>query len=401
VAFSGFAAFLGLYMTQPLLPTLEGIFHASKAAVSLTLTATTMGVAIAAPLIGAVADRLGRKRVIVWSACGLACSTLLDATATGLASLVFWRFLQGLFTPGVFAVTIAYVQEEWADGIGRALAIYVTATVLGGFAGRMLSALIVAGGSWRFPFLAIGAGGGALALMVQAWLPQERNPAARAAGGPLKEGIRSHLRNPRLLAAFAVGFGVLFSLVATFSYVTFHLAAAPFHLGPVALGLLFCTYLFGAVVTPPCGRYIDRCGHRKVLAIALGVGMAGMLLTLVPSLWVVIAGLALCCSSVFVAQATATGFIGVAAEHDKAVAVGLYVTCYYMGGSAGAELPGLLWRFGGWPACVALVMAVQALAIVVAFLGWGATRARPEHDPERHRRGARTPRNRIDSSGRW
>ena len=185
-------------------------------------------------------------------------------------------------------------------------------------------------------------------------------------------GIGAHLRNPRLLATFAVGFGVLFSLVATFTYVTFHLAGEPFRLGPLALGFLFCTYLFGAAITPPCGRIIDRYGHRKALTMAVAVGITGMLLTLLPNLWLVVTGLAFCCSGVFVAQATSTGFIGLAADRDKALAVGLYVTCYYVGGSVGAELPSFLWRFGGWTACVALVILVQLATITIALAGWSS-----------------------------
>jgi predicted MFS family arabinose efflux permease len=382
VAFAGFCAFLGLYLTQPMLPLLERVFQASKAAVGLTLTASTLGVAIAAPLVGSLADRLGRKRVIVGSASLLALATLLNATATGLPALIAWRFLQGLFTPGVFAVTVAYVQEEWAGGgAGRAMAIYVTGTVIGGFTGRMLSALIISRWSWHGSFVAVGLLGAVSAAMLQAWLPRERR--FRGGAAHLRAGMAAHLRNPRLLAAFAVGFGVLFSLVATFSYVTFHLAGEPYRLGPVALGFLFCTYLFGAAVTPPCGRLIDRWGHRKALAFALCGGIAGMLLTLVPDLWAVVAGLALCCSSVFVAQAASTGFIGVAAERDKALAVGLYVTCYYVGGSVGAELPALLWRYGGWAACVGLVIAVQLLVIAVALRGWAPEARDPEaQEPE-------------------
>ena len=68
VAFAGACAFLSLYATQPLLPTLERLFRAGKTAVSLTVTASTLGVALAAPLIGLLADRFGRKRVIVASA---------------------------------------------------------------------------------------------------------------------------------------------------------------------------------------------------------------------------------------------------------------------------------------------------------------------------------------------
>ena len=371
VAFAGFSAFLGLYATQPLLPMLAQLFQAGKTTVSLTLTAATLGVAIAAPLVGSVADRWGRKRVMVYSASLLALATLLDATATGLPSLIFWRFLQGLFTPGVFAVTVAYVQEEWSEGgAGGAMAIYVTGTVTGGFTGRMVSGLVASRWNWHWAFVLLGAMGAAAAFVLQAWLPRERHFTGRAQGASLLAGVGGHLRDPRLLATFAAGFGVLFSLIATFTYVTFHLAAAPFRLGPMGIGLLFCTYLFGAAVTPPCGRAIDRYGHRAALAMAMGLGACGMLLTLIPNLGLVVAGLAVCCSGMFVAQAAATSYIGLAANQGKALAVGLYVTCYYVGGSVGAELPGILWRFGGWPACVALVILVQLATILVTSACW-------------------------------
>jgi MFS transporter, YNFM family, putative membrane transport protein len=47
--FAGFAAFLDLYATQPLLPMLARTFHATSFRVSLTITAPTIAVALAAP----------------------------------------------------------------------------------------------------------------------------------------------------------------------------------------------------------------------------------------------------------------------------------------------------------------------------------------------------------------
>jgi len=372
VAFAGACAFLSLYATQPLLPTLERLFRAGKTAVSLTVTASTLGVALAAPLVGLVADRFGRKRVIVASASCLAAATLLNCTAHSLTTLVIWRFLQGVFTPGVFVATVAYVQEEWLEGGGgSAMAAYVTGTVLGGFIGRMTSGLIVAHWGWQWVFVTLGALGGVGALSIQGLLPKERNFTRRRQS--IVTGLAAHMSNRQLLATYAAGFCVLFSLLSTFTYITFYLAAPPFRLGPGALGCLFFVYLVGAVITPPSGRGIDRFGHRTVFAVAMGVSMGGVFLTLVPSLAAVTIGLALCCSGVFVAQAAANGYIGRAANGNKALAVGLYVTFYYLGGSAGAEVPGFLWRFGGWPACVALIVAVQAITIIVARIGWTRT----------------------------
>ena len=68
VVLAGYCAFLQLYATQPLLPMLTGVFHAGKVAVSLTVTMASLGVAIAAPFAGILADRIGRRKVIVWSA---------------------------------------------------------------------------------------------------------------------------------------------------------------------------------------------------------------------------------------------------------------------------------------------------------------------------------------------
>src|SRR4051812_48812275 len=101
VMLAGFSAFVPLYATQPLLPMLAEIFHVSAVQVSLTVSLAVLGVAFAAPLAGTIADRYGRKRTIVAAAIGLAVSTLAAALAPTLSWLILFRFLQGVFTPGI------------------------------------------------------------------------------------------------------------------------------------------------------------------------------------------------------------------------------------------------------------------------------------------------------------
>lgn len=105
----GGCAFLNLYVTQPLLPLFQHLFHATPKAVSLTMGASVLAVAISAPFTGMVADAIGRKRVIVAALLGLAIPSLLAATARDLHELVVWRFPQGLCIPGVVATTMAYI----------------------------------------------------------------------------------------------------------------------------------------------------------------------------------------------------------------------------------------------------------------------------------------------------
>src|SRR5271168_3170156 len=63
----GMFAFIDLYCTQPLLPLLATVFHASEANVSLTISASTLGVALSAALLAIFAERVDRKRMIVGS----------------------------------------------------------------------------------------------------------------------------------------------------------------------------------------------------------------------------------------------------------------------------------------------------------------------------------------------
>ncbi|HLO75553.1 MAG TPA: MFS transporter, partial [Magnetospirillum sp.] len=73
---AGAGAFLDMYCTQALLPDLARYFSASPAEVGLTVTMSTLATALVAPLIGAVADMVGRKRVIVAGALALVLPTL-------------------------------------------------------------------------------------------------------------------------------------------------------------------------------------------------------------------------------------------------------------------------------------------------------------------------------------
>jgi YNFM family putative membrane transporter len=297
--------------------------------------------------------------------------TALAATSTTLRQLVLWRLAQGLMTPGIFAGTIAYIHEEWpAERVGRGTAAYMSGTILGGFTGRATAGLVAADVNWHMSFVVLAILTLLIAACLFVLLPAERQSHARDAGGDRRSRVLEHLQNIQLMTTYAIGFCILFTQVAMFTYVTFHLAAPPFRLSTAALGWLFVVYLVGAAVTPFGGRWIDRYGQRSGLVLAMGIGSAGALLTLVGWLPAIVAGLALCSTGVFIAQASTSSYIGAVTTRGRALAVGLYSTFYYSGGSVGAAAPAVLWSIGGWPACVALIFLVQLSGIVIALTFW-------------------------------
>ena len=368
---TGFGTFVNLYAPQPLLPLFRHLFRASELQVSLTVTAPVLAVALAAPLVGLLADVLGRKRVIVPAMIGLALPTALAATSGDLNELIFWRFLQGLFIPGITAVAMAYISEESSSQtVGATMATYITGTVVGGFAGRFISGLVAPHWGWRAAFVLLGAATLLSALVTWRLLPRSTKFVRQSNAVASLQALRTHVRNPQLLATYAVGFNVLFSLVGTFTYVTFYLADEPFELGSAALSSIFAVYLIGAAVTPVAGRIIDRIGYRRALVGAVCLSGVGMLLTLIHVLAFVVVGLALCASGVFACQSAASSHVGSVAGHARSSAAGLYISLYYLGGVVGSVVPGLFWKYTGWVGCVALILAVQASTVVIASTLW-------------------------------
>ena len=350
VALAGAGAFLNLYSPQAVLPLLQKEFGTTEAGIALIMFASILAVALTAPFTGAIADVIGRKRVITGAMIALVIPTAMSALSPNLETMIFWRFVQGLVLPPIFAVTIAYIGGEMpADEATGMTGTYVMGAALGGFTGRLLTGLLAEPIGWRNAFLVDAVLTALLAIAVIVLLPREKK-FVRAAN--LKASLRQmvqHLRNPKLMATYAVGFGVLFNFIATFTFISFHLAAPPFNLSPAALGFIFTVYLVGTFIVPLVGQGVSRFGRRRFVIAILALWILGILLTLVPSLPVVIMGLTLAAACGFLCQASSQAYVATSSKTGISAAIGLYVTAFYAGGSVGALLPGLAWPIAKWP----------------------------------------------------
>ncbi len=344
---AGVCTYLNMYCTQPLLPFLQRIFHATEIEVSMTVSATILAVALMAPVVGLMAESIGRKKVIVPCLYALTPVTMLVATSHSLKELIFWRFMQGVFVPGVIVVMMAYISEEFAGAhVGRAMSAYVSGTVLGGFGGRFISGIVAHHLQWEHAFIVIGLINLVGAVVVQHYLPKPKH-FVRATDwhNSVREALQ-HLHNVRLLAVFGMAFSVLFCLVGAFTYANFYLALPPWQLNSEQLGSIFFVYLLGVIVTPLSGRFLDRYGMRPTAVGAFAMAAIGLLLTLCRPLPLIIAGLALFSSGIFIFQAVGTVQTGIVAGKARSSAAGLYVTFYYVGGSLGAIVTGWTWVSG-------------------------------------------------------
>jgi MFS transporter, YNFM family, putative membrane transport protein len=376
VAIAGFCAFLNLYSPQALLPALSREFGVGAAEISAVMTASALAIALTAPFTGAIADVLGRKRVIAAAMLAVVVPMAGAALAPDVQALIAWRFLQGLLLPPIFAVAVAYIGDEWPPAeVPGVAGVYIAGSSLGGFCGRFVPGVLGDLVGWRGAFLALAGLSLIGAVLLALLLPPEK-------GFVRSEGLRAsarqmlrHLTDPQLLATYAIGFGVLFNFIAVFTYVSFHLAAPPYRFSSTVLGAIFVTYLVGTVVAPMTGWMVARLGRRRFILVVIAAWAFGALLTLAAPVVAIIAGLTVCAACGMLCQTIATGYVTAIAKDGRSSAVGLYVTAFYVGGSMGAFLPGLAWEEAGWVGAVAMVLVMLAVMAVVAALAYRSAAA--------------------------
>ncbi len=366
IALMAFLTVVDLFAAQAILPSLTRFYGVTPAAMSFAVNASTLGMAAAGITVALVSRRLDRRRGVIVSLLLLAIPTTLLAFAPGLLTFTLLRVAQGVCMATAFTLTLAYLGEtSSAKETAGAFAAYITGNVASNLVGRMVSAAVtdhfgLAANFFAFAVLNV-AGAGLAFVLLNRMRPRE---AGSDTASPLG-AIALHLRNPALLACFAIGFCILFAFIGTFTYVNFVLVRPPLAIGQMAVGAVYLVFLPSIVTTPLAGHAIARLGLRPTFRLAICVALIGLPLLLQPSLPPVLAGLTLVAVGTFFAQAVATGFVGKAATADRGSASGLYLASYFGGGLVGSAILGQVFDAWGWAACVVGIGAILALALIL------------------------------------
>jgi MFS transporter, YNFM family, putative membrane transport protein len=364
--FAAAAMFTAMYSTQAILPTLGREFSVKPSQTGLTVSVVIGALAVGAWFWGPLSDRIGRRASLVLSSALLVIPSVGVALAPSFGVLLAMRAAQGLCMPGLLTVGVPYVTEAFGARIGaRAMGLYVSALVLGGLVGRVGVALLTAGAGWRVALGAVAALPLAATLVMRRSLPPE--PTAPPSAGLSLRTLRGTLANRALVATTLAGSAMFFAFMGVFSYIDFHLERAPFSLSPTVIGLVFLLWAMGAVA-PLAGRLADRHGWRTVALGGLLTAAAGITLSLVPVLPVVVLGLALVTLGNFSAVTAAQLGVAGATDRDRGLASAMYFSSYYIAGALGAYVPGLAWQSWHWTGVWALTAAAYAIGLVAIVL---------------------------------
>lgn len=370
--FAGVATFAQLYSPQAVLPSIAADFAVSPATAALSVSGSTLGLAVAVIPWSIAADRFGRLPTMTVGILAATSIGLVAPMMPGIEPFLVLRVVEGMALGAVPAVALAYLGEEVdAAHTPRAAASYIAGTTVGGLSGRVVAGPFAELGMWRLGVFTV-----AVVCLVSAILFLWLAPRARGFS-PRRDPVRAivrrlgvNLRLPGQWVLYAQAFLLMGGFVAVYNYLGFLLLAPPYDLAPWFVSLLFLAYLAGTVSSPQAGALAARYGRLPVLLGSTTVMAGGAALLLVPSVIVILTGLIVFTAGFFAAHAIASGWTpATAAEGATAQASSLYYLAYYGGSSAFGWALGLVLGRAGWAGVAGAVIAMCTVAAVLAALG--------------------------------
>jgi predicted MFS family arabinose efflux permease len=346
-ALAGFASAIATRVTDPLVAVLALDFAQEPARVALLATAFALPFALVQPVLGPVADALGKRRVIVFALAFQALFLAGSALAPTLLVLLLLRMATGAAGGGIFPVTLALFGDrvplaERQVAISRFLACAIAGQMAGGVMAGLLEPVL----GWR----GLMALCGALSALAVLPLLRDRVPDPRGALSFADAVARYRFlltHRPALALYWAVGIeGML--VFGGFPYIANHLLEAGMGATREA-GFTLAAFGCGGFLYAACAPLlVARLGPRRMMRLGgalAGSGLAG--LALAPSAWLFVAAGLFVGTGFFMLHNSLQTRVTEVAPQARASAVSLHAFHFFLGQAMGPPLMGAIrWGFG-------------------------------------------------------
>lgn len=354
-----------MYVPQPLAPVLTQSLGVDAAAVGLLVSVTLIPLAVAPLTYGVILRRLPALEVLRWAMVSLALSCIALAWVQNYWPFLIWRGIQGLIMPAIFTALMAYLAAGHSpESLKRVMARYVSATIVGGLAGRLVSGVVSEVADYHAVYWGLAA-----CLLMGALLPWNRAPAKPMnALIPSWAGVKRAWSIDGNLWRFLAVSCLFFVFAGFLNFLPLRLATIDPSIGPALIGLVYLGYL-GGIVTSLNARRISVMlgGSNRTLRVAMSVMMASCAAAIPLGVWGLFGMMWAFCLSMFLFHSLAVAEVNQAEGELRGVVNGLYVTHYYGGGVLGTWLPGYVYDAFGWPATVMTLVAVGMLGLACLF----------------------------------
>lgn len=262
----------------PALPALSAALGAPVAVAQLTLSVLIIAFGLAQLIVGPLADRHGRRPVLLAGTALFVVAGLASAAAPDIGWMIAGRALQGVGLAAAVACARSIVRDLYAPAEGarvmsRALTVLGVLALSSPLAGGLIATHV----HWRAAIvLQAVLGLGVLALIGYRYVetvPRRQPDATRLS--PLLRNWRAVIEHPTFRAwtlLLCASYGGLFAMLASSSFVFINVLGASRATYGLLMGSFSLAYIGGTLL---CRRLLPRIGLRRAVRIGSAASLAG------------------------------------------------------------------------------------------------------------------------------
>ena len=359
-------AFSTLYIPQPILPLLADRFGVSAGEAGLLMTVAMLPLAVAPVLYGYFLQAIPARLMLQVALSLLALNQVCFYFADEFWHLLTLRFLQGLLLPAIFTALMTYCASMVpAMLVRRAMGLYIGATILGGFIGRLAGGFFAGSFDWRSAFVVMGV----MQLLPLLLLTRVDSDADINFARLDPKSIARVLGDRNYRFMFLALASIFFVYSGILNIVPFHLQDIDPHTTPFIMSMLYLGYLVGVPISFFSESISRLLGdERKGLLMGLAIHASGLAMLLVVALQGLIFTMFFLAAGFFLIHALLSGLANHLALEHRGVVNGVYVSIYYFSGSLGSWLPGYLYEGLGWHGMIVTFM------LILGVCAWSISR---------------------------
>ena len=344
---TGLVVLCSLYVTIPLLSVFASTYDLSASQAAWAGSTFSFSFAVGCLFFGAISDRYGKKKVMVIGLFCLSIVTFIIGLTNSFNQLLILRGIQGATAATFSPVALTYIGLMFPDKKKvTTIGIISSGFLMAGIVGQLISTLIESTSNWNMVFYFFSIIYLITTIFLFIILPTDHiKQENKDIFAVIKKFILPFKQNTLILCN-SIGVMVLLSFVGMYTALG-HYLNATFHFNDQEIFYVRAVGIFGMILSPLTGRFVQKFGMNKVLTTGLLCAIIGLFfMGFSNHLWTIILMSILFVCGIAIVVPSMLALVGQLGGNEKGIATSVYTFILFIGASIGPLLATLILQTG-------------------------------------------------------
>ena len=343
---TGLVVLCSLYVTIPLLSVFASTYELSPSQAAWAGSTFSFSFAAGCLFFGAISDRFGKKKVMVFGLLCLSIVTFFIGLTNSFNQLFILRGIQGATAATFSPVALTYIGLMFPDKKKVTTIGIISGFLIAGIVGQLISTFIESTFNWNMVFYFFSIIYLITTICLFIILPTDRvKQENKDIFSAIKKFILPFKQNTLILCN-SIGVMVLLSFVGMYTALG-HYLNATFHFNDQEIFYVRALGILGMVLSPLTGRFVQTFGMHKVFTTGLLSAIIGLFFMGFSShLWIMILMSILFVCGIAIVVPSMLALVGQLGGNEKGVATSVYTFVLFIGASIGPLLATLILQTG-------------------------------------------------------